>query len=327
MNIAFAGLRHSHIYSLYNEVKEHPELTVIGAWEELPEAAEAAREVITETFYESYEALLADPNVDIVAIGDYYGIRGQRVCQALRAGKAVITDKPLCTSLEELETIEKLSREKGIPVGIQLELQDDAVFQLAEEIIRGGELGEIRSVQFTAQHPLSYGVRPQWYFEEGKHGGTFNDIAIHAMDAMTWITGNAYDKTLFARQWNDFATEVPQFKDCAQFNGVLVNGAAVAGDVSYAAPSPSAFGLPSYWRFTFWGTKGFLECKQGGTTATVAVAGDKTPRVVEAKPPVKRALEGFLREVREGKPSENTMSCLKATRAALTLQRFADEQC
>ena len=325
MNIAFAGFRHDHIFSLYTAVKEHPELTVVGGWEEQPEYAEEAKKTFEEPFYDSYEDLLADPKVDIVAIGDYYGIRGARVLQALRAGKAVITDKPLCTSLEELDEIEKISRETNIPVGIQLELRDHAVLQKAEKIIRSGELGEIRSVTFTAQHPLNYGVRPGWYFEEGKHGGTFNDIAIHAMDALTWMTGYAYDKTLFARQWNDYATAEPQFKDSAQFNGLLENGAAVMADVSYAAPT-AGFSLPSYWRFTLWGTKGYIECRVGMSTITVASGDDKTPRIVEADEPVKRALDGFLKEVKEGISGENTASCIAASRAALSLQRYADEQ-
>lgn len=325
MKVAFAGLRHGHIYTLYHEMKEHPELTVVGAWEEQPAFAEEAKAIITEPFYDSYEALLSDPTVDIVAIGDYYGIRGKRVLQALCAGKAVITDKPLCTSPEELDAIERLSYEKSLPVGIQLELRDDAALQAAERIIASGELGEIRSVAFTAQHPLNYGTRPGWYFEEGKHGGTFNDIAIHAMDALTWITGSAYDKTLFARQWNDYATAVPQFKDCAQFNGLLKNGAAVMADVSYAGPA-AAFSLPSYWRFTFWGTKGWLECRAGDTAVVVAAAEDTTPRTVEATQPVKCALEGFLNEVRVGVCANNTASCIAASRTALMLQRFADEQ-
>ncbi len=325
MKIAFAGLRHNHIYTLYNEVKAHPDLTVVGAWEENAEAAEAAKATITEPFYDSYEALLADPQIDIVAIGDYYGIRGKRVIQALKAGKAVITDKPLCTSAEELDEIERLSREKRIPVGIQLEMRNDATLQTAAEIIRDGALGEIRAVQFTAQHPLNYGVRPGWYFEEGKHGGTFNDIAIHAMDVLTWVAGSPYDRTLFARQWNAYATEVPSFNDCAQFNGQLANGAAVMGDVSYAAPA-TAFQLPSYWRFTVWGALGYLECRIGEGTLTVATTEDTAPRTVEAKPSSQNVLQSFLDEVSAGAPAENTASCIAASRAALMLQRFADEQ-
>ena len=113
MKIAFAGFRHGHIYALYNEVMNCPDIEFAGAWEENEQAAQEAREKFTEPFYDSFEALLADPQVDAVAIGDYYGIRGQRVIQALKAGKHVICDKPVCTSLEELDEIEKLSKETG----------------------------------------------------------------------------------------------------------------------------------------------------------------------------------------------------------------------
>jgi predicted dehydrogenase len=62
----------------------------------------------------SYQALLDEVDVDIIAVVDYYTIRGQRVIQALEHGKRIIADKPLCTSLAELDTIEALSSEKGI---------------------------------------------------------------------------------------------------------------------------------------------------------------------------------------------------------------------
>ena len=105
MNMAFAGFRHGHIFGLYGAAKQEAGLSVVGAFEENAEAREAAMKTVSEPFYDSYEALLSDPRVDAVAIGDYYGIRGRRIIDALKAGKSVLCDKPLCTSLEELESI------------------------------------------------------------------------------------------------------------------------------------------------------------------------------------------------------------------------------
>ena len=115
MNIAFAGLRHDHIFVLANLVGQHPDFSLCGWWE----ADESARAAVSfaEPEYASYEALLADETVQAVAIGDYYGIRGQRVIQALKAGKHVICDKPVCTSLEELDEIEKLLDQTGLKLG------------------------------------------------------------------------------------------------------------------------------------------------------------------------------------------------------------------
>ena len=40
MNLAFAGLRHGHIFGLYDAAMKHPDVTIAGAWEE-DEAARA----------------------------------------------------------------------------------------------------------------------------------------------------------------------------------------------------------------------------------------------------------------------------------------------
>lgn len=324
IRIAFAGLRHNHIITLYNMAKNHSEIQVVGAWEEDPQVAAEMAKMITEPFYNSYEQLLADPQVDVVAIGDYYGIRGQRILQALSAGCAVIADKPLCTDLAELDRIVALSREKQLPVGCMLDLRDHGAFRRAAQLIREGEIGTVRAVSFTAQHPLNYGVRPNWYFEVGKHGGTFNDIAIHGLDAVAWLTGSAYIDTLYARQWNAYATEVPHFSDSALFHGLLENGAAVSGDVSYAAPNGAGFALPSYWRFTVWGSNGWLECRLGDTEVLLAHAGDTKPASIAGEAVTDTILDAFLTEVRAKCVGTNSESVFSASYAALRLQQFAD---
>jgi len=62
----------------------------------------------------TYQDILDDSNVDIVAIGDYFGIRGEMVMSALQSGKHVICDKPICTNLHELDVIESLALENGL---------------------------------------------------------------------------------------------------------------------------------------------------------------------------------------------------------------------
>lgn len=324
MKIAFAGLRHGHIFSLADMARKNPQIAITGAWEEEPEAARAGREHFPEPFYESYAALLADPEVEIVAIGDYYGIRGRRIIQALKAGKHVITDKPVCTRLEELDEIAALLGEKQRKLGCMLDLRYDPALRLARDIVRGGALGRIRTLMFTGQHPLAWGARPMWYFEEGKHGGVFNDIAIHGLDAVDFITGAAYARTLCARQWNAFARYAPDFRDCAQFMGELENGAGLIADVSYSAPSPAAFGLPPYWRFTLWGEGGWLECRYGEGRVHIACAGDEEAHTVSAPPVNGDYLSELVREIRGEDTLFNTETVLKSARRALELQKYAD---
>ena len=325
MKIAFAGLRHGHIFSLAEAARNHPELSIAGAWEEDAGARKSAEEMFPEPFYGSYEELLNDREVDIVAVGDYYGIRGERILQALAAGKHVIADKPLCTRLDELEAIKERSYRSGLKVGCMLDLRYDPALRLARDMARRGDIGGIRNISFTGQHPLNWGTRPMWYFEDGKHGGTFNDIAIHGVDAVRFITGMEYAKTLCARQWNSYAVHAPGFCDCAQFMGVMENGAGIMADVSYSAPSPAAFALDSYWRFTIWGANGVIECRLGSGEVRFAAAGDKQMRTLAAPAVQGSWLDDLLTEIHGGKTGFGTESVLESARTALEIQKFADE--
>ena len=263
MNLAFVGLRHEHIFGLYEKAKSCPGVKVISAWEEDEAARNIAQKRLNEPFYSSFDDLLSDPRVDAVAVGDYYGIRGERIAKALNAGKAVISDKPLCTSLEELETIRTLALKKHINVTCMLDLRYDPAVRMARRLVRDDRLGRIHVANFTGQHPLDWGTRPHWYFEAGKHGGTINDIAIHGIDTLRYVTGLEFVRPVAARTWNAFAHQAPLFHDCAQFMAEFEGNAGVTADVSYAAQSGTAWSMPSYWRFNIWGEEGAIEFRFG----------------------------------------------------------------
>lgn len=171
IHLAFAGLRHGHIYMLHTMAQSHPLFRVVGAFEEDAEArAEAERHGIS-CRYPHFDDLLADPNVDVAALGGCFADRGRMAIRALRAGKHVIADKPLCTSLEELNEIERLAKEKGLAVSCMFTMRFEPKINALKALAESGALGEINQVYFGGQHPLQYGRRPMWYFEAGKYGG------------------------------------------------------------------------------------------------------------------------------------------------------------
>ena len=204
------------------------------------------------------------------------------------------------------------------------------------EIVKNGEIGEIKNITFTGQHCLDYGNRPMWYFEKGKHGGTINDIAIHGVDIVRFLTGLGIKNVTAARTWNHFATKEPDFKDCGQFMAELTNGAGLMMDVSYAAPKSCGFKLETYWRFTIWGTKGVIEYKLNGGPnskvidsddgALVQVALDGTDGFVpykKEKYPV-TALGEFIKEINGEETIINTEDVIRTSREVLTVQAAAN---
>ncbi len=324
MNLAFCGLKHAHIRTLYALCAENPDVRVLGAWDDEKGYRDAAQAWLRVPFYSVLDELLSDEKVDIVAIGDAYGARGQEAIRALKAGKHVLSDKPLCTRMEELEEIERLAKERKLAVGCMLDLRFDPALRLARNLVHSGELGEIHAVNFTGQHPLNYGVRPSWYFDKRLHGGTFNDLAIHGLDAVSMITGLSYARTLCARQYNAFAREAPSFLDCAQLMGVYENGAGLIADVSYSAPDQAAFRLPSYWRFSFWGEKGMIECALGAEKLLYAQAGRNEIRLLTAPEVKENCLTELIRQIRGESTVFPQEMLFDSTRTALGIQQSAE---
>jgi len=329
LRFAFIGFRHGHIKSLYNLVKSTDGLELAAACEEDAAArAELKAAGDVEITHSDYERMLDEVPCDVVATGDYFAIRGHREIRALAAGKHVISDKPLCTSLEDLNEIERLSREKRLKVSCMLTQRGLGCTIGARERILGDEIGPIHAIAFGGQHPLMLGSRAAWYFEPGKHGGTITDIAIHAVDMIPWMTGLEFATVNAARCWNAFAPEYPHFKDGAQMMLTMNNGCGVIGDVSYFMPNSAGYSLPYYWRTTFWGRKGVLEIAHKASGIHVVVDGDKE---LNSRPlPAGRSgsyLHSFVRDI-QGNLEEgdlDTQTVLKASRTVLTIQKAADE--
>ena len=322
MKIAFAGFRHGHIFSLYETAKESPDIEIIGCFE----ADEKARNVAAASHgvcfnYSDYKSLLSEKSIEAVAIGDYYGIRGQMVIAALEAGKHVICDKPICTSSDELAVIERLSKEKGLVVACMLDLRFKKTAQKAKELIANGEIGNVINASFTGQHCLDYGNRPSWYFEDGKHGGTINDIAIHGVDIVRFVTGKDLTKISYAETKNGFAAKEPKFKDMAHFVCEFGDLTLMA-DVSYSAPKFNGT-LPTYWRFCFWGTDGLISfnCAEDDlhiykNNETVIKCGNEAPN----------HLHELKLQIKGETALMSTDDILKSQRQTLMIQEIADNE-
>lgn len=329
IRLAFAGFRHGHILELYRRALATDGVEVVAACEE-NEAARAGLIAggVVKLTHGSVEEMLASVACDAVAVGDTYGRRGRIAIEALRQRRHVLSDKPICTRLDELDEIEELSLEDGLRVGCMLDLRDAPAIIGLREVVQRGRIGPIHSVSFSGQHPLLLGRRPQWYFEPGQHGGTINDIAIHAFDVIPWVTGLRFTEVVAARCWNALAAEYPHFQDGAQVMLTLANGCGVLGDVSYFAPNSQGYTTPWYWRITAWGERGVAEGALAEGALSLALDGETAIRrepLPEGRPG--GYLEAFLRDV-AGRPTEpdlTTEDVLRAARVALVTQEAADK--
>lgn len=333
LRFAFAGFRHGHIFGLLEAVKADQQFQIVAACEE----DAATRSELTaggkvKITHDSFERMLAEAACDVVAIGDYYSKRGPLAIKALQAGRHVITDKPLCTSLAQLDQIEKLATEKRLSVGCQFDMRSSGLVRAVRAAIADGQIGQVQTVAFSGQHPLLFGARPNWYFQEEDgvscHGGTINDIFIHAADIIPWMTGRRWADVLFARNWSTSTCPAKGFPDAAQLVIRLDNGGGAIGDVSYLAPDKCGYKVPCYWRLTIHGNGGMIEMESTTGKAIIATQQDAQPRCLEPLSAEPNAyLKDFVAEI-GGRTSASashlrTADVIGASRIALAAQAAA----
>ena len=324
MKILFYGFQHGHIFGLYQLVKNRTDVEIVACVEKDEEKREELANNHGIICSEQDYAYWLSQDVDIVAIGTKYGERGSATIQALQAGKHVISDKPICTKRSELEEIQKLTQEKGVKLMCMLDLRYQISTQTVKRILSKKQLGEVKNISFTGQHCIDYAHRPTWYFEEGMHGGTINDIAIHGMDLVLYLTDLKLKKIHAARCWNSYAYKNPEFKDCAMFMAELENGAGLIADVSYAAPS-QVFSMPTYWDFKLWCEKGLIHFNAVKAQVAIYKDGEGQPNILSEEISVGDYLTDLIKEIKTN-GIQMTESVLMSTSETLSLQEYADQQ-
>lgn len=327
LRLAFAGFRHSHILGLYQEALKRSDVQVVGAAEDDSGAAGALLKDVHLT-HPTIQQMLDSVACDAVAVGDVYGKRGAIAIDVLRRGKHLISDKPLLTSLAELDQVETLARQKKLAVGCLLDMHCLGHFIAIKQMIEQGELGRIHQIIFYGQHPLLPQTRPSWYFQKHMHGGTINDIAIHALSLIPWMTGQNWDKLIAARTWNALATDAPHFIDSAQMMLTLTGGCGVMGDLSYAAPGAQGFASPQYWRYSIYGDRGLIETSYNQDGLTFWSTSDNSSRTLpKSSRSVGSCLDWFMADIQQQKhPSGiDTAWVLKVSRQALVIQQAGEQ--
>ncbi len=158
---------------------------------------------------------LHDPEVDAVVIVTPTTTHAALIEAALRAGKAVWTEKPIAQDLADTARIVDLWRETGIPVQVGFMRRFDPGYARAKQMIDAGELGRIE--QFRA---LSRDTNPPPLEFLLTCGGSFLDMSVHDLDVARFLVGeveevHAWASVLFDERFakaDDWDTSVIMMK-------------------------------------------------------------------------------------------------------------------
>lgn len=143
--------------------------------------------------YPSAEALLADPEIEVVDIAVPASEQPALVLAALDAGKHVLAQKPLATTVEAALELAEKAEASGLLVGVNQQLRCDEGMAAAYEMVQRGWLGELSGFSITVN------LDTPWHLWDWAQSMERLEVMIHSIhyhDVVRWFLGNP--KRVFA---------------------------------------------------------------------------------------------------------------------------------
>ena len=220
---------------------------------------------------EAHAALLADPEVDAVYLALPHALHHDWAVRALRAGKAVLCEKPACLTAEGMADVARVARETGSLFMEGMKARLTPCYQQVRERVDKGEIGEVVRVETTLCNDMADLVASgKTYHSRPVGGGVLLDCGIYCA---SWL-----DDYLPAGE-----PQVTGFAGTANGDGVDLYADAELQMGGKTATLECAFDRAKPRQATLVGTKGRIVVEElhRCQRATVQVDGAE-PRVIDA---------------------------------------------
>ncbi len=225
-----------------------------GAWSEVAavasreprKAEEAARKLGIPKAYGSYEALLADPEIEAIYNPLPNHLHVPWSIKAAEAGKHVLCEKPLSLSVAEAKTLLAVRDRCGVKIGEAFMVKTHPQWLRTKELIQRGVIGELRAIvgafSYFNRDPNNVRNVPEW------GGGGLMDIGCYPITTSRFLFGEEPLRVV------GLIAQDPDFKVDRLTSAIL-------DFPSGQSVFTCSMQLVPYQRMQFLGTKGRIEIK------------------------------------------------------------------
>src|SRR5215210_523250 len=166
--IAFAaiGIDHRHIYEQVGRLLELG-CSCLGYWTE--DETDVLNGFVSRfpdlERVDDPRRLYEDDQIKLIVTAAIPADRAEIAVTAMRHGKDVMTDKPGCTTLEQLEALRRAAAETGRIWSVNYsERFEVRAVEKAAELVRAGAIGRVVQTIGLGPHRLNRHLRPDWFF-------------------------------------------------------------------------------------------------------------------------------------------------------------------
>lgn len=176
----------------FEAIKKHSDrCELVDVCDVDPAALEAAGKKTGARAHSSLTAMLAKSTADCVVLATPSGLHPAQAIEAARAGKHVMTEKPMATRWTDGLNMVRACDEAGVHLFVVKQNRRNATLQLLKRAVDKGRFGRIHMVTINV-----FWSRPQSYYDSAKwrgtwefDGGALMNQASHYVDLIDWLVG------------------------------------------------------------------------------------------------------------------------------------------
>lgn len=240
---------------------------------------------------ESWDEVLADPEIDALLLATPHSTHADQVVDAASAGKHVFVEKPFTLSVADAKRAIAAADRAGIVLQVGHNRRRQPATRRLKQLVDSGELGVVHHVEANLSNPKGLNPRTGWRaLREESPAGGMTGLGVHMVDNLVYLVGRA--KRLAA-----FSKRIVQVSDLDDVTAVLLEFE--DGPVGWLGTSMV---IPDVARTAAFGTEAAAWNECDGEKLYVQRVGekDRTERPVETLDTIQDELVDLGRCVRDG---------------------------
>lgn len=185
---------HGHVSMYCQVMRNYEDADVVACWDDIPERGQAVASQHGFVYRDTPQAIVEDPEIDAVMIGIETNRHADMVELAAGAGKHILLQKPMATTLADCDRIIKAVNESKVKFSMAFQMRQDPANIAIKELLRKETVGRVSVIR--RRHCIgvllneSFVNGPsRWHFDPEANVGMFFDDASHPADWFNWLLG------------------------------------------------------------------------------------------------------------------------------------------
>ncbi len=249
--IGYGGMGNAHLVCINR--REGARVQVKGVYD-LNEARHEFARNNGLIAYESREALLSDPEIDIVLVAATNDVHAEIGIDALRHGKHVICEKPVTMTSSELEEVMAVASETGKVFTIDQNRRTNKDFVLMKRCVEEGMIGKAYHIESRVEG--SRGMPSGWRTLKHLGGGMMLDWGVHLIDQLMYMNKSAVTNVFCKMYKIDYPEVDDNFHLSLTFEDGLTAFIEVATNNYITKPRWYVLGTDGTLKINDWGCEG-----------------------------------------------------------------------